>query len=104
MSKVPGRVNAQRAGDLGRGVRHRGVQAAGGHDDGVDVGRAAGPASASAFALARAPIDDDRVVLAGEPAFGDADPAADPLVVGVHDLRQFVVGDHPVRPEMAEAR
>ena len=32
----------------------------------------------------------DRVVLAAEPALGDADPGADPLVVGVHDLREIV--------------
>ena len=97
-------MDAERAGDLGRGVRHRGVQAAGGHDDGVDVGRAADPASASALALALAPIETTESSSPANRRSAMPTRLLDPLVVGVHDQRQFVVGDHPVRPEMARGR
>ena len=89
-------------GDLGGGVRHLGVQAAGGDDDGVDV-RWLQPRLGQGLRTGPGAHRDDGVVLAGEPPLGDPDPAADPLVVGVHDLRQLVVGDDPVGPEMAES-
>ena len=45
---------------------------------------------------------DERLLLGGPAALGDADPALDPLVVGVHGLGELVVGDPPLRPVLAE--
>src|SRR5699024_5298661 len=46
---------------------------------------------------------DKHFVLGGEPAFDDSDAFLDPLVVGVHDLGQVVVGDHVIRLGTSEA-
>ena len=97
-----GRVDAERPRDLGGGVRDLVGQAAGRDDHRVDVLRLRSGLGHGLGGGARAHRDDG-VVVATETALRDADPGADPLVVGVHDLREIVVGDDSVGPEVAEA-
>src|SRR3954463_4746874 len=77
-----------------RDAGDRGLEArAGGDDLVVLVGVQA--AGRDRLATGRDRHLDEGLVLAGPAPLGDADAGLDPLVVGVHDLREFVVGDPP---------
>src|SRR5690606_34320376 len=80
-----------------RAAVHRG---AGGHRDQVDVG--GGEAGAGQRLLGRGRGHVRHRLVSRYPAFDDPDPGADPLVAGVHDLRQVVVGEYAGGLVMAE--
>ncbi len=61
------------------------------------------PEPASAFSAAARGHVGHRLVGGRDAALGDADPVADPGVVGVDHLGQVVVGQHPRRLVVAEA-
>ena len=85
--------DAEPVGHLRADARDGGPQAGAGDDDQVDlVGRQA--AGRERLAAGRDGHLDERLVLRRPPPLGDADPALDPLVVGVHHLGEIVVG-HP---------
>src|SRR5829696_5739895 len=88
-----------RGGRMRDGARHR----AGRDDHQVNVGggQAAGGQRLAAGADRHV---NHRLVRAGDPAAGDADPAADPLVVGVHPLGQLGVGHHPGRLVLSQGQ
>src|SRR5580700_2306609 len=91
-----GRVDAEPAGHRRRGVRDRRLGGAGGDDHQVDVlgGQAAGGQRLAARVDRHV---GDGLVRARDPAAGDADPAADPLVIGIHHGGDLVVGHDPGR-------
>ncbi len=61
------------------------------------------PLAASALRRGRLAQVDDGLAVGGIVPFGDADPALDPLVVGVDTAGDQVgVGDDVGRPEVAE--
>ena len=73
---------------------------AGGHDDQVDVGGGEAGVGQRLLGGGGGHVGDRLGV--GDPPLGDADPVADPLVVGVDDLGEVVVGEHPGRLVVAE--
>ena len=74
-------------GGLGRGVGDRVGHRAAGHDHRVDVGRGEPGVLDGQLARVRGQVDELRVGI-GDATGLDADPVADPLVVGVHALRR----------------
>src|SRR5215472_8960442 len=96
-----GRIDAEPAGHLGRGVRDLHLGGAGGDDHQVDVagGQTAGR---QRLAASRDRHVGDCLVRARDPAAGDPDAAADPLVAGIHGGGDLVIGDDPARLVAAE--
>src|SRR5215213_2831899 len=94
--------DAQPVSYLRADARDGGAEAGAGHDDEIElVGRQA--AGGDRLATGGDGHLDEGLVLAGPPALGDADPALDPLVVGVHHLGEVVVGDPAPRAVGAQS-
>src|ERR1700712_6010357 len=94
-------MDPERSGNLGGCMGYLRVQAAGGNDDGIDIGRLQ-TRLGQRFCAGPGTHRDDGVVHPGKAPLGDPYPAADPLVIGVHDLRELVIGDDAVRAVMAQ--
>ena len=67
------------------------------------ISSGARPLAASALPPAATAMSTSVSSSRGPAALGDADPALDPLVVGVHDLGEIVVGHPPPGLVGAEA-
>src|SRR6516162_1802983 len=88
-------------GHAGGGVGDHDLRGAGGHDDQVDVGGGQAARGQRLPTRCHGHVHD-RLVRAGQPPAGDADPAADPLVAGVDGYRKLLVGEHVRRLIPAE--
>jgi len=94
-------AEAEPGGDPGRDVRRPVDRGAGGDHDVVDLGDV--QAGVRDRLVGGAPGHlVDLLVRGRDPALADADPALDPLVVGLDHGRELVVGEHPFRLVVAE--
>ena len=104
-SYAPGAVMPSLAATRVGHVRAAVDRGAGGHDDQVDVGGGQAGVGQRLAGRGGGHVGDRLAV--GDPAGGDADPVADPRVVGVDDLGEVVVGEDPRRlvvPHREDAR